>query len=434
MLNRRSFMRGASAVAASGLVGMPKPGYATGKIKQVSFLGWSQDEPASKPTLDMAFDQFMKEHPDVKLDLIGSPWAQMQEAIQSRLRSGQSLQVVQLAERWLPTIAKTGRLLDLSTVFGKGELEKSIHPNTLKLGEYKGRQLSLPWSAGSIGMVANSKVLLDLGINKMPVTIDEFKVTLSQIKKARPDTVPYAMMTKNNGSLSPEFQVWLWTYGGRILDDAGNVSVNSAAGVRALSMMVDLLRENLAATDIDRPDARRMFGQRQAVFYNDAPLARGFARTISGLGEKFDREVVSVATPVLAAGQTPQSFAWVHLLALINQPGEKITATSPQAALIKFLATDEAVQLRYFKEVGMFPVTGNALNRLFAVRYVTDWAVRARGARRDDLSFWPNAADTTTIVGEEVQAALLQKKTPLQAIETMQKRLETTMNQVRSAA
>ena len=40
---------------------------------------------------------------------------------------------------------------------------------------------------------------------------------------------------------------------------------------------------------------------------------------------------------------------------------------------------------------------------------------------------WPNSADITTIVGEEVQGALLGQKTAQAAIESMGKRMEAKM-------
>ena len=40
---------------------------------------------------------------------------------------------------------------------------------------------------------------------------------------------------------------------------------------------------------------------------------------------------------------------------------------------------------------------------------------------------WSNSADLTTIVGEEVQGALLGQKTAQQAIDSMGKRLEAKM-------
>jgi multiple sugar transport system substrate-binding protein len=417
-MDRRQFTQfgvGLSTLAA---------GIANAQSKSMTFVGWSQDEAASKPTLNAIFDNFRKEQSDIKLDVVGFPWGQMQQNVLLRMRSNQPLDVVQLQERWLPQLATTGRMLDLNQVFGKGTLEKQVSPEILKFGEFRGKQFGVPWTAGSIGMVANAKVLGDAGITAPPQTMDAFLSALRTIKKSQPQSVPYAMMTKNNNSLSPEFQTWLWTFGGRLFDDKGKVSVNSAAGVRALGFMTDLVREGLAAKDIDRPDSRRLFAQHQTGFYNDAPAARGFARSNSGKGSAFDAMVLAMPTPVLRTGDAPRSFAWSHLLCMFGSDKSVPNAQSPQAKFIRHLALNPGSQIQYFKEQGLFPVVGSALSQLSSDLYVSTWTSAAKSALRDEISFWPNSADLTTILGEEVQSALLGQKTAQAAIETMGKRME----------
>ncbi|MEY2772475.1 MAG: hypothetical protein RIQ38_2894 [Pseudomonadota bacterium] len=421
MLTRRSMIRGLGAAGALGWAG------AQAQSKNLTYVGWSQDEAASKPTLNAMFEAYRKAHPDVKLDVVGFPWAQMQQNILLRLRSGQALDVVQLAERWLPQFAVTQRMVDLNEVYGKANLARQINPGVLSLGDYKGRQLGLPWTAASIGMVGNRAVMQEAGVTRVPKTVDEFVDALKAIKKAKPQSVPYAMTTKNNNSLSPDFQVWLWTFGGELLSDSGQVLVQSPAAVRALTFMTDMVKEGLAAKDIDRPDARRMFALNQTAFYHDAPLARGFARNNSGKGTDFDRFVVAVPTPVLRNGDAPRSLAWGHLLTFFGDGKSVPNAQSTQAQFAAHLAMNDASQIAYFNEQGLFPVTNSALAQLKNDAYVTEWSAAARSALRDEPSFWPNSADLTTIVGEEVQSALLGLKAPSAAIESMAKRLQAKM-------
>ena len=421
MITRRQF---SSTVAASSLLGA---GPLWAQSKTLTYVGWSQDEAASKPILTSLFDAYRKANPDVKLDVVGFPFAQMQQNLLLRMRSGQALDLVQMAERWLPQFGSTGKMQDIHEMFSKAQLEKLMSPATLKLGEYRGKQLGLPWTSGSIGMVANAKVLKDAGIAAAPQTVDAFLAALKAIKKTQPQSVPYAMTTKNNNSLSPDFQVWLWTFGGKLFDNKGQVTVNSAAGVRALTFMSDLVRDGLAAKDIDRPDSRRMFAQNQTGFYQDAPLARGFARSNSGKGTEFDPFVIAMATPVARTGDTPQSFAWGHLLTSFPAGKGGLKAQSPQGRLMSFMALNDASQLAYFKDQGLFPVTNTALAQLTSDPYVSAWTKAARSAERDEVSMWSSSADVTTIIGEEVQGALLGQKTAQAAIENMGKRLGAKM-------
>ena len=155
-----------------------------------------------------------------------------------------------------------------------------------------------------------------------------------------------------------------------------------------------------------------------------APLARGFARNNSGKGADFDSNVIAMATPVLRAGNAPQSFAWGHLLTMFGDSKNAPNAQSMQAKFAAHLAMNDANQLAYFKDQGLFPVTNTALAQVGNDPYVAAWSKAANTAERDEISMWSNSADLTTIVGEEVQSALLGQKTAQVAIESMGKRLE----------
>jgi multiple sugar transport system substrate-binding protein len=423
-LGRRALLAGGAALLA--------PRLARAQGQTLTYVGWSHDEAASKPVLTEAFDGFRSANPGTRLDVIGFPWAQMQQNLVLRMRGNQPTDVAQLAERWLPQFGTVLRATDIREVFGD-ELTRRIDPGLLRIGQVGGRQLGMPWTAASIGMVGNRKVLADAGVTEMPRSVDAFADALRKVKRSQPEAVPYSFATKNNLTMSPDYQVWLWTFGGRLFDAEDKVAVDSDAARAALTFLVDLAKEGLIARDVDRPDSRRLFGQNRTAFYHDAPLARGFARDNSGQGAAFDANVAAVATPVLRNGDPTRSLMWGHLLTLPNPRGARIAGDGAAAKLVRHLALDDAVQLRYFRAVGLFPVTRTAIASLSSDSYVVEWTRNAGTAEMDEPSTWPNAADLTNIVGEEVQAALLQTKPPAQAVTDMANRLRrATANQRRT--
>ena len=220
-------------------------------------------------------------------------------------------------------------------------------------------------------------------------------------------------------------------------DEEGNVTVNSPEGLATLNFLKDLVDRGLAAKDVaakdvDRPDARRLFAQNESAFYFDAPLARGYARENSGEGEAFDANVAAMATPVLEAGNDPQSITWGHLLIMFKQDGG-VTADSAQGKLLEYLAFDPQPQLTYFESVGLFPVSREALAapEVQGDEYVSTWAANANFARKEQNSAFANAGELTDVVGEEVQAVLLGQKAAEQALEDMEQRLERLLANVR---
>lgn len=424
--DRRGLLGGAAALVFGGLGAR-----AARAAENVTFVGWSQDEAFSKPVLTGLFDRYRAAHPGTSLETIGFPWAQMQQNLILRMRSGQALDVAQMQERWLPSFARLGNLTDMAELLGKERLAERIDPGLLRLGQIGGRQVGLPWTAASIGFVGNKRVLDEAAVAQPPATIAELETVLAAVKKAKPDAVPLALCTKNNASISVDFQIFLWTFGGRLLDDAGNVTVKSPQAVEALAFLSGLVKSGHIAKDIDRPDSRRLFGQFQTAFYFDPPLARGFARDNSGMGKAVDPLVLALPTPVLKAGDPPKAVMWGHLLVMPVVGGKRPARDGAATKLVEFFSLDDASQLAYYEAVALFPVTRTALATLAGDPYVINWTKVAGTAERDEPSNWSNAADLTTIIGEEAQGAYLATKTPAAAIDSMAMRLEQKMKDVR---
>ena len=85
MINRRQFSQ---SLAAASLLGSSA---LQAQARSLSFVGWSHDEAASKPTLTAMFEGYRKANADVKLDVIGFPWGQMQSSITGNSPNGPKL-------------------------------------------------------------------------------------------------------------------------------------------------------------------------------------------------------------------------------------------------------------------------------------------------------------------------------------------------------
>ena len=116
----------------------------------------------------------------------------------------------------------------------------------------------------------------------------------------------------------------LWAHGGVIFDDDDNLTINTPETVKTLEFLKMLVDEKLVSLDTDRGAARRMFGQESSAFYFDAPVARGFARGFSGLGEEYDQYIFPMKTPVLNKDIPHRAIQWGHLLIMLDSDAAKV--------------------------------------------------------------------------------------------------------------
>jgi multiple sugar transport system substrate-binding protein len=416
-LRRRALLGTLPAVAAL-------PGAARAAARTpLSFVGWSQAEPGSKPVLDKIFADFQAANPGIDLRLIGFPWGQTEQNLILRLRSRQPTGVAQVQERWLFALQAMGGLADMDEVFGRPALEAKVDPALLRIGEIGGKLWGLPWTAAAIAMIENRQLLHATGQGFAPPTMDVFRTTLQAIKKARPDSIPFGMSTQNALFVETESEIIFWQFGARFFDAAGDVVVNSPEARMALDFLVGLVKDGLIAKAVDRLDARKLFAQGRIGFYFDPPVARAFARGYTPAGSDFYKSVWPLPTPIAKRGIPPRAVQWAHLLCMFKTPGADLSATGPAAKLISYLVFDPKAQLAYFNGAGLFPTDRAAITALKEDAYVTKWVEIAKTALPDEPARFTNSASLVQIIGDGIQAALLGDKTVRAALVSMSDQL-----------
>lgn len=396
--------------------------------KEITFLNWVTAEPSNQPVVQGLIDKT-----GVPVKVLSSSWGDMQKNVFLRVRTKQNLDVYQSSAKWLPTFAQLPNLVDFNEVYGKEYLESIISPAVLAAGQFKGKQYGMPWNTGSISLVSNKDVLSKAGVSDSPKTISEFVAALEKVKASNPQSTPYAMMTKGNNLISSDFQLWLWAHGGSIFDDSDKLTINSEQTVQTLNFMKDLIERDLASLDTDRGAARRMFGQGNAAFYFDAPVARGFARDFSGQGADYDKFVYPIEVPVVKAGLTPHSMEWGHLLIMLKTDAAKkdgkISKESASAKFVSGLTMNDEVQLDYFRSSGAIPVTESARNNpeVTKEQFIVDWNNSLGLPKRNELSPLKNSSNYIAVVSEEVQSVILGKKDAKTAAADMESRIQRMM-------
>lgn len=382
------------------------------------FVSWAYAEAPGRAFIEREVAEI-----DTNVEMVGFPWKNMLENLVLRHRSRQPTEAAQIQERWLPTLVQIGALQDLNELIGEERLEELVEPGLLAMGEVDGKRFGVPWTAASIAMVANKKVLDAAGVTELPETMDEFYAALKAIKNSNPDAIPFGLSTSNAGLIQVESQIIFWQFGARFFED-GEVVVDSDEAREALAFIVKLVEEGLVAKGNDRFATRNLFAQELVGFYFDPPVARSFTRKLTGQGADYDKNLIVMPTPQTGNGEPPRSVVWAHLLGMMS-------AGSPNAdagvEVISHFALDPETQREYWEELGLFPTTKAALEEIGQDPYVADWIKLAETALFDEPAAFANSAELSQIIGEEVQAAMLGVKSSDEAISDMAARLEAAL-------
>lgn len=396
------------------------------QAETVEFMNWTYTEDSGRDRIQGLIDNFT-EKTGTDVEPIGYAWSDINKNAFLRSRTNTLPDIMQVQGRFLPTIANIDGIVDLNGVFGQETLDSQFPAGFLAMGQVDGKQVALPWIAGTIGMVANKKVLEAAGVEAVPGTIEEFRDALVKVRDTVPNSVPYSMATKNNNSILLDYLIWTWTFGADVIDADGTPDVNSPEGVAALEFMVGLMNDRLSAPELDRPDSRRLFGQEASAFYFDAPSAKKFAADFSGKGDAYVENVMPIETPTLEAGGTPAAIQWGHVLVMFGD--ENATSDSAAAKFLMNTLADD-VLIDFAVGGGALPPTTSALasDTVKNDPYLTAWAEAAVAPRPNPIAPLSNGGAVSDMIGEEVQAALLGQKSPQEAADDLQARLEEALN------
>ncbi|GAB3447293.1 type 2 periplasmic-binding domain-containing protein [Actinophytocola sediminis] len=375
--------------------------------KTFSFASWTLNEEAGKPVVQGLLDTITTRD-GLTVNPVSYPFNEYLNQLTLQVRGDQLVGAAQLDIAWLGALASLGKLRDL----GDAAKDRGYTDTALRSGQYEGKQLGLPWTTGAIGLVSNKELLSRVGITSPPTTIEDFEAALVELKGLGGGVVPYAASTKV--AQLKDILVWMQTFGSPLLD-GDQVTIGDDASVEAVTWFKKLYDQKLIAPDVDRFDARALFGQGRVAIYDDAIVGKGSVVKDSPDPELADK-LDPISRPVLADGDEPQAQLWGHLIVVIEG-----TAANTATSFAQWLTSDPAATDELFAKLALPPTTEKGL----ASTAVADDAFTTAFAERITKTaspnpFWrfPEYAQMETVIAEQVQAVLIGSATPADAMRT----------------
>jgi multiple sugar transport system substrate-binding protein len=255
--------------------------------------------------------------------------------------------ILQLDVVWTPEFAAAGWVLPLDR-YSPGKTE--FFPATITANTWAGKLYALPWFA-DVGLLYRRTDL----VPREPATLEEV-VSEARTAMARSGGPRYGIVLQaaRYEGLITGFVEYLGAFGGRIIDDRGEVVVNRPEAVRALEFMRDeLYGSKVAPLDVltwHEEEARFAFQNGNAVFMRNwpYPVAAMSDTSQSKVAGKF------AVSPIPASGTAPGG----HSTAALGGAQLAINAYTeyPDAAykLIAYLTAPEQM-LERARAVGQYP-------------------------------------------------------------------------------
>jgi multiple sugar transport system substrate-binding protein len=322
---------------------------------------------------------------------------------------GTSYDFVLLDCIWPAEFAEAGFLLDVTDRI-TDKMKREMFSGALDAVYYNGKYWGLPFMGGNLWFYYNERMLNQAGFTEPPKTYSELQQMALAAKQKGVVEYPFIEGLAQQEVLTCAFTYILNAFGGQFFDNNNMPIFDSPQGVAALQYMVNNMKLGIyhpASLEAVDEDVRRIFSQGQAMF--SINWMYQYALT----NDPKESNIVGEARMSLMPGEVAKSATvnggmGLAIMANSRHPDETWD-------YLLFL-TDPELQIE-FAHRG-FPVWESA----FADPRVAEKQPESYKLANEQFKYISNRpkvpfyTETSNILQKEVQAALLMKKTPQQAL------------------
>lgn len=191
---------------------------------------------------------FNTEYPNITIDIQHLPWNGRYEKMLTAIAGGEAPNVVYLNDFQVPLFAATNNLVPVSEIYTQEELDSVYTKGSLNGLTYQGILYAVPILQSSLGYLYNVDLFKEAGLDpdNPPKTWDEMKNAIAKLTKkdANGEIVQAgARFDLNRPSPVTSLMNYIWQAGGDVLDEGGNVTINSEATANGLNFIKSLFDE-----------------------------------------------------------------------------------------------------------------------------------------------------------------------------------------------
>lgn len=371
----------------------------------VSLAFWNGFTGGDGPFMKKLVEQFNSAHPNIKVTMNVYQWADYYAKVPAAVAAGQGPDLGIMHVDSVATNAARQVVLPLDDVAkALGLTEADFSPPVWQAGVYKGARYSIPLDVHPLGMFYNKSVLSKAGLDpeSPPKTGEEYLAALEALKKAGIQG-HWATPFPFTGSM--QFGSLLYQHDGALFADDASVSrFAEEPGVQALTWLVELVNKGYSPKNVGQ-DADFIALQNGKAAFNWNGIW-----SINTLREAKDLQWGVAPLPQI--GTKPAAWAGSHQFVVFKQ----------RAADQNKLAAAKV----FINWIGGHSIEWAKAGQVPARKSIRDGAEfqglkeqAAIGSQIDHLYFLPSVAgigDASAVVDQAINAAILLKKSPKDAL------------------
>lgn len=361
------------------------------------------DESQHKKFWDDTVADFKQDNPGIDIKVNIYPWADRDRQLQTAISGGKGPDIVYLIPDQLPKWENS--LMPAEEYLPKATIE-DYRENAREAVAPQGNLLAAPLLMTVVTPVCNKRVFQQAGVTEMPTSWDDFAALGPKFAAKGLYLTDYPADPAS--TLNTTFYIYLWQAGGDVFTaDGTKTAFNSPQGLEALTYLKKLVDEKLVDPQLltKVPPA-----EQQAVSQNKVACTQSSAPKL--LIDHWGADNISVLAPFKKTKNI--TYGTVGSLAIFKRSKSK-----DEAAKFVSYVTQPDVMKKYLAIPGYF-----SPRKSQSSLYASD-PILGEEEKYLDLAtvgpLHPQAREVMAALAPEIQAALLGKKSPEQALADAEK-------------
>ncbi len=353
-------------------------------------------------------DRFEADNPGLKVDVISLSWGQAFEKLSMMVAGGQIPDVIEMPDFWLARYVSAGQIADMSDFVANTGFDDDIEPDTFKYGSIGDKIYTIPYGYYLRALIYNKKLFARAGIEKPPLTMDEFYQTAAKISEL-PGVSGYCHHGGRGGAV---FYYWIMTTmngSNAFFDVEGNSTFYNQGAIDGLTLIRDIYKNGYAPQD----SLNWGFNETVSGFYSETcAMLHQTPDALNGLRQRMDEgDIASIPMPLGPSGKSFPHLGYIGW-SVFEQSPKKEAAFK----LVEHLLKRENHQ-EWATRAGLVPIYSELASEIFDQGEIGAGWLQSTQDDRWDYMINPNhlsdIAEFDSIqVVQSGQAMMLGEKTP----------------------
>ncbi|NCD06795.1 MAG: extracellular solute-binding protein [Spirochaetia bacterium] len=292
---------------------------------------------ANYALLESGYEQFWKDvetnfessNPNIDIEWVTAPYGEIMNQVINMAGGGDKVDCIFSEIDWIPGFEDAGLAAPITDILPASFIN-DLYPDVMKAFEIDGKAYGVPLYISPYVLYYNKALFEQAGLdpNTPPKTYDEMLMMakkLSMLKDSNGNKVyAFGQTTASVPVSGSSINAMIFNFGGSVLDNNGNLSVDNQGFKDAVQMLKTLDDLSYNPQNAKLKDLRNLFALNQLAMYYDQSWGFNGVRTINPDAVNF----AASAAPLKGGNGSGQSLLQSHCFILVDNGAARKEALS----------------------------------------------------------------------------------------------------------